>query len=64
MDFLSKKATDLTAQYSDEKIQAAILMVDSRLESKNSPPLDSTVAYFRWSLKQGVSAAKHLLERK
>lgn len=62
--FSQQEATDLTAQYSDEKIQAAILMVDSRLESKNSPPLDSTVAYFRWSLKQGVSAAKHLLEKK
>jgi hypothetical protein len=33
------------------------------MASRNSPPLDSPAAYFRWSLKQGGVAAQLQLEK-
>jgi hypothetical protein len=61
--FSQQEAADITAQYPDDKVRASIGLVDSRMASRNSPPLDSPAAYFRWSLKQGGVAAQLQLEK-
>lgn len=58
--FAQQEASDFIAQHSDDKIRAAVAFVQARIDLKNSAPLDSTAAYFRWSLKQGAAAAKDL----
>lgn len=61
--FSQQDAADISAQYPDDKLRASITLVESRMASRNSPPLDSPAAYFRWSLKQGGAAAQLQLEK-
>ena len=58
--FTQQEAADFVAQYSDDKVRSAVAFVQARIEQKNSPALDSPAAYFRWTLKQGASAAQDL----
>jgi len=62
LGFSQQEATDFVAQYADENIQAAISFVENRQKQKNSPPLDSPAAYFRWTLKKGLNAANEQLQ--
>lgn len=64
LGFTQQEASDFVAQYSDDKIRAAVGFVQARIEQKNSPVLDSPAAYFRWTLKQGASAAQELRSQK
>ncbi len=61
--FSQHEAADLSAQHADDKLRASIALVEARMASRNSAPLDSPAAYFRWSLKQGADAAQQLLEK-
>lgn len=58
--FAQLEASDFIAQHSDDKIRTAVAFVQARIELKNSAPLDSPAAYFRWTLKQGAAAAQDL----
>lgn len=57
LGFNQQEAADFVAQHGDDKIRSSIAFVQARIELKNSPPLDSPAAYFRWTLKQGATAA-------
>jgi len=61
--FSKQDATDLTAQYSDEKLRASLALVETRVKAKNSAPLDSPAAYFRWSLKQNTVPSQAVTSR-
>lgn len=58
--FSQHDASDFVAQHSDDKIRAAVTFVQTRIDLKNSAQLDSPAAYFRWTLKQGATAAQEL----
>lgn len=50
------EATDLLAANGDVRINSALKFLQTRMESKTSPPLDAPAAYFKWALKQGGAA--------
>lgn len=60
--FTQQDAVDITVQHTEEKVRASIAFVEARMSQPGSPPLDSPAAYFRWSLKEGMAAARGLLE--
>ena len=51
--FSQQEATDLVAQHADDKVRVAVAFVEARLGQRNSSPVDSPAAYFRWALKEG-----------
>lgn len=53
--FNQQDASDILAQHGDDKVRAAVAVVEARLAQRNSAPLDSPAGYFRWALKQGVN---------
>ena len=55
--FSFRDASDICAEYDEKKIRNALLLLKKRIAAKNSPPIDSPVAYFRWSLKQNTDSA-------
>jgi hypothetical protein len=48
------EAADVLAQYPDTKVSQALAVVDARAAAKNSTPIESKAAYFRWALKKDV----------
>jgi len=60
--FNQQDSADFLAQYPGDTIQAAVSFVENRQKQKNSPPLDSPAAYFRWTLKKGLNAANEQLQ--
>ena len=58
LGFGQAEAADLSVIHSEEKLKAAIDAVALRMNAKNSAPLDSPAAYFRWSLKNGSVPSK------
>ncbi len=61
--FTQQEASDLSARYTENELTASIAITDARLAAVNSPPLDSSAAYFRWSLKRGPAGAQAQLDR-
>lgn len=51
--FSQQEATNIFAQHPESKLLGVLSFVENRINSKNSPTLDSPVAYFRWALKKG-----------
>lgn len=60
--FTQAEAADFVASHGDDKIRTSVNFVEVRLGQKNSPPLDSPAAYFRWTLREGAAAARGLLQ--
>ncbi len=58
--FSTTEASDFLAEHGEEKLFVTIEMVESRLRARNSPPLDSPAAYFRWCLRHEASPTKKL----
>ena len=56
--FSSTEASDLLAIHGEDKILACLHAVEARMAARNSPPLDSPVAYFRWCLRHGASVTQ------
>ena len=61
--FTQEAAIDCLGAHSDSKIRATAQFVEARITQKNSAPLDSAAAYFRWALKEG-SATERVLNAK
>jgi hypothetical protein len=58
--FNQQEAADFVGQHGDDTLRAAVSFVDARIAQKNSPKLDAPAAYFRWTLKNGATAAQEL----
>lgn len=61
--FAQETATDFMALHGDQKIRTTIGFVEARIVQKNSAPLDSPAAYFRWALKEGAAAERALITK-
>jgi hypothetical protein len=61
--FSQEEAADVLAAHSDEKVRASVKFVKARIAQRNSQPLDSPAAYFRWTLREGAAAARDLLQQ-
>lgn len=64
LGFTPNDAADLVAEHGEAKIHAALSFVQQRVEAKNSSPLESPAAYFRWSLTSASAAAMEVHEKK
>ena len=53
-------AIECLGAFSDSKIRATTQFVDARIAQKNSAPLDSPAAYFRWALREGRATERVL----
>jgi hypothetical protein len=62
LGFSRDEANDFIALHGGEKIRASVQFVQARQAQKNSPPLDSAAAYFRWTLREGAAAARGMLQ--
>lgn len=62
--FSQNEASNLTAQHSETTLLNVLAFVENRISLKNSPALDSPLAYFRWALKKGLdSVDEHVKNR-
>ncbi len=62
--FSQQEASDIVAQYGDDKIRASIAIVQARKEQKGVTPLSSLAAYFKWALRSDLMPASALLAPK
>jgi Initiator Replication protein len=58
LGFSQAEAADLSVIHPEEKLKAALDAVAQRMNARNSAPLDSPAAYFRWTLKNGSVLSK------
>lgn len=56
LGFSQHDAGEIMGQHGDQKIRQVLNFVQTRLEQKNSTPLDSPAAYFRWAMKQDAAS--------
>ena len=54
--FSQQEASNFTVQHSETTLLGVLSFVETRMRQKNSPPLDSPAAYFRWALKKGSAS--------
>lgn len=57
LGFSAEDAGDMTVAHPEERINAAFAALTLRQKAKNSKPLDSVPAYFRWLIKQNLGLA-------
>lgn len=55
--FSFRDASDICAEYEEKKVVDSLKLLKKRMSAKNSTPLDSPAAYFRWCLKQNTDSA-------
>lgn len=58
--FSQTEAADFVGAFGDAKVRACVQLVEGRMQQKNSAPLSSPAAYFRWSLREGDAAMRAL----
>lgn len=64
LGFSQHEATNFVAQHSESSLLGVLSFVENRMTLKNSPVLDSTVAYFRWALKKGSKSVEEHVKNK
>lgn len=58
--FSPAEAADFVATYGDTKVRGCVQLVEARMQQKNSAPVSSPAAYFKWSLREGDAAMRAL----
>ncbi len=58
------EASNIIGEYPDEKINQALAVVEARINSTNSAPIHSKVAYLRWALKSDAKLPEKKTEAK
>lgn len=58
--FSQAEAGEFVAAYGDTKVRGCVQLVEARMQQKNSAPLTSPAAYFKWSLREGDAALRAL----
>lgn len=54
-------AGEILAEHGDATVRSSLEIVQSRSELKNSPPLESPAAYFRWALRNAQSVSSRAI---